>query len=519
MNCSRPQPEFFGDPDADSRQPGDLRCSRCGETSWHPTASDGDRDEIQPTDAKQWPEPIHPAALTGLAGEFVRLVEPHTEADLNAILILFLAAFGNMAGPGAHFIAQGSCHTGRIWPVLVGETAGGRKGSAWATVRTVLKQVDEGWSQACVTGGISSGEGLIWAVRDPIQRERREKGRPPEMVVEDPGVSDKRLFAVEEEFSSVLKVAGRQGNTVSDILRKAWDTGYLSSLTKNSPARATGAHVTVTAHVTRADLKKHLAESDALNGFGNRFLWLAVRRSKRIPFGGALQSEDFSPLVLQLRRAVDHARKTGAIGFAEDARPLWVEAYNIMATEKSGLLGALTQRAEAQVVRLALIYAMLDQAPSIGVAHIQAALAVWDFCERSAAYIFGEAVGDAVADRILDELRSAGDEGLTGTEIHQLFHRNVSRQRLVEALTLLRSQGRVFEEKPSSGSRGGRPATRWRWGNEQNEQTTKFCGLFEAGWTKETNKPGATADNSFCSSIQRSEVRAGTGALVEEGAL
>src|SRR5437660_378269 len=45
-----------------------------------------------------WLEPMASAALTGLAGEIVRTIEPHTEADPVAILLQFLVAFGNVVG-------------------------------------------------------------------------------------------------------------------------------------------------------------------------------------------------------------------------------------------------------------------------------------------------------------------------------------------------------------------------------------------------------------------------------------
>ena len=78
-----------------------------------------------------------------------------------------------------------------------------------------------------------------------------------------------------------------------------------------------------------------------------------------------------------------------------------------------GLLGAITDRAEAQTIRLALVYALLDQAPQIDVVHIEAALALWHFCEASARYIFGDLVGDPIADTILRALRAAGAAGLS----------------------------------------------------------------------------------------------------------
>jgi hypothetical protein len=59
----------------------------------------------------------------------------------------------------------------------------------------------------------------------------------------DAGVSDKRAFLVEEEFAGTLKVASREGNNLSAVLRKAWDGDTLAALTKNSPARATNPHI------------------------------------------------------------------------------------------------------------------------------------------------------------------------------------------------------------------------------------------------------------------------------------
>ena len=209
-----------------------------------PTQEESAPHELPP--AVQWPAPMRAAAFRGLAGDLVRAIAPHTEADPAAVLILFLAAFGNMAGASAHFVAEARQHPLRIWPVLVGETAKGRKGSAWSSLRYLLEQADPQWCADCTTSGLSSGEGLIWRVRDPITR---VKGG--ETISEDKGVTDKRLFASEEEFSAVLKVARREGNTISDLLRRAWDHGNLATLTKNSPACATGAHITVAGPCSR----------------------------------------------------------------------------------------------------------------------------------------------------------------------------------------------------------------------------------------------------------------------------
>jgi hypothetical protein len=117
----------------------------------------------------------------------------------------------------------------------------------------------------------------------------------------------------------------------------------------------------------------------------------------------------------------------------------------------------VTGRAEAQVVRLACVYALMDSSSAIESEHLKAALAVWDYAEASARYIFGDATGDADADRV-EEMLSGAPEGLTRTEIRDGFGRNIRSERIRAALELLERLGRVFKVIEQT---GGRPAERW----------------------------------------------------------
>jgi hypothetical protein len=155
---------------------------------------------------------------------------------------------------------------------------------------------------------------LIWAVRDqidgtePIRAGKEKRVTEYRTVIKDHGVSDKRLMVVEPEFASPLRVSERDGNTLSPLIRQSWDTGRLRVLTKSSPARATGAHISIIGHVTKDELLKYLTDTEAGNGFANRFLWVAVRRSKLLPDGGSLHTVNFAPLIRRL---------TDALGFAQ----------------------------------------------------------------------------------------------------------------------------------------------------------------------------------------------------------
>ena len=322
--------------------------------------------------------------------------------------------------------------------------------------------MDEGWVKDRGKQGLSSGEGLIWAVRDAAERTKhmrpRKRNANPHTVVDDAGVMDKRLLIAEPEFALILRVMGRDGNTLSAILRTGWDSGNLSTLTKNNPAKATGAHVSIMAHITRDECLRYLDTTEAGNGFGNRFIWACVKRSKLLPEGGRIDEVDFSALTQRLSAAVMFARSTGEMRRDAEARALWHEVYPALSEGRPGLLGAILARAEAQVMRLACIYALLEQSAMVKREHLEAALSLWRYCEDSARFIFSDSLGDPVADEILRVLREAG-EGLTRTELNHHFGRNKEAREITRALKRLLEHGLARYEKESGTP--GRPAELW----------------------------------------------------------
>ena len=202
-----------------------------------------------------WPEPLSEVAYCGLAGEIVREIEPHTEADSAAILLQVLVAFGALVGRGPHIQIEGDEHHSNLFALLVGETSKARKGTSWSRVREVFSKV-EAWP--VVVDGLSSGEGLKYNVRDRVTKMERDKQGFVSEIEVDPGIQDKRLMVVESEFAQVLRQAARAGNTLSVTIRCAWDSGTLRTLTKNDPVTATGAHVCIIGHITADELRSDL---------------------------------------------------------------------------------------------------------------------------------------------------------------------------------------------------------------------------------------------------------------------
>jgi hypothetical protein len=301
---------------------------------------------------------------------------------------------------------------------------------------------------------------LKYAVRDAREETKSRRGGECVVEVVDEGVPDKRLLVVEPEFSSVLRAAERQGSTLSAAIREAWDSGNLRILTKNDPIVATGAHISIVGHITVDELRAELTATDTANGFANRFLFVAVRRSKLLPFGGDEADEkDLDGFASRFSARAETARTRGSVTMTTEARAVWRAVYPHLSEGSGGLHGAATARAEAQCLRLALIYCLLDGQSQIDHYHLRAALAAWDYCNRTAQFVFGTTLGDRTADEIMRRLELAGPKGMTRTDIRDVFKRHLPAERIGFALDLLRQRGRVTCDLVDT---GGRPSEVWR---------------------------------------------------------
>jgi hypothetical protein len=418
-----------------------------------------DAPNLSPPGVREFPV-MAEEAFIGLAGDIVRAIEPHTESDSAGLLLSSHAWFGNCIGRGPHYRVEATEHGPNLYIVKVGDTSKARKGTGEDRIRAIFRHVDDEWASRRVHTGLSSGEGVIWGVRDPITKMVQDK-KSGATVKEtlDAGESDKRLLVVESEFAGALRVMQREGNILSRILRDGWDRGDLATLTKNSPARATGSCISMIGHITATELRANFDRTEMANGFGNRILFACVRRSKLLPFGGTMQDGEINGLAYQVRHAIEAARGRRSIVMAPDAADVWCSIYSDLSEDRPGLLGSLTARAEAHVVRLAMLYALWAGGDRIELDHLLAAVAVEDFCRKSVEYIFGDMLGDPVADTILDALRAAGASGLTRTEIYNLFSRNVPSNQIARALGDLARRGLASQRRGEA--LAGRPPEIW----------------------------------------------------------
>jgi hypothetical protein len=361
------------------------------------------------------------AAFHGVCGQIVEKILPHTEADPAALLLTLLTGLGNIIGRNPYYIVDGAWHHVNLFTAIVGDSSSGRKGTSWENCKRIFKAVDPDWCTTKVMSGIGSGEGVIFQLKDSDD---------PHLEV----LNDKRLLIKEGEFAQTLQVMSRSGNTVSPMIRSAWDDGSLQNLTKNNPMRASNCHIGILGHITRAELTRLLNGVEIGNGFANRFLWCHSSRSKLLPDGGYLPPEALNHQISLIKAVVKKISSNGAFQMlrTEKAKARWYEIYEPLTTATQGRWGEVTRRGAAQVVRISMIFALLDGTREIGVQHLKAAEALWKYCCDSAKWAFEEHQYSFNAMKLLTALEH---QPMPYAEItHKVYNRNLRRSEIDAAL-------------------------------------------------------------------------------------
>jgi hypothetical protein len=397
------------------------------------------------------------AAYHGLTGRFLQAVAPYTEAPQAGILAHLLPVVGMLVGPHPHVFA-GNKQPPRINSVLVGPTKAGRKGTAAGLVKELMRRAcGRSWDR-CHRRGLSSAEGLIVAVAD--RTEMSGEG------LADPVGTEKRLYVLEEELASVLIRMKGDGNTLSCVLRQAFDDGDLATLTVKS-RQASGSHICVVGHITPEELEARLQTQEITNGWVNRFLWFQVHKSQQLPSTEPLPEDLFGPFLppLQVLELLgSRVRAPLPVTMDQEADRYWRSTlYNRLSRERPGLYGKATSRGETIVLRLALIYALLDcstgEAPRTGgphicLPHLEAASAVWEYSEQSAFNLFGHRTESRLGDKVMLLLRG-------GPRSRKQLNRHCSNPQKAEleiTLGRLKQAGLI---RSKSVVTGGRHATVW----------------------------------------------------------
>ncbi|MBY0356556.1 MAG: DUF3987 domain-containing protein [Candidatus Obscuribacterales bacterium] len=440
------------------------------------TSKDSDHDQesiLCESIPMAWPV-LESPALYGLAGDITRAAIENSEADPAAVLVTTLVYAGAAFGTNCYLDIGDTKHSPRLMAAIVGASGRARKGTSTNPVKRIFETAEKEHNLPLLkvsSGPLSSGEGIAYAVRDPGEKLNKEG------ELEDAGVADKRLLVLEGELGAPLKAMQREGNTLSAIIRNAWDNGNIEPLTKSNRIKTTNAHICIVGHITRQELTNLLKTSEIWNGFANRLLWVCARRQKLVPLPIPMDIGIVQNLASRLAEVIKSSERYGSFELDSETKDIWKQVYKTVSRDESGVFGAITARAEAQVMRLSLIYALLDGSNTIRTIHLRASLALWQYCLHSARYIFGTSENDPHTKKILQAL-SKGEK--SQTQLSNLFNGHLPAEQLKKILTELQSMG-LIEQQKRGGKRGqGKVTTIWflksttSYMNEESEDLEDF---------------------------------------------
>ena len=294
----------------------------------------------------------------------------------------------------------------------------GLKGSAAVNVEPWQRLYAELAKPPVILSGISSGEGVIFNIRDA------RKGR--ESKDDDPGVEQKRMLITLAEFGSVLALVRRPGSTLSSVIRNAYDCTPLETAAKVDPVRCAQPYITLSAAITPAELFGMLFDArdttaSADNGLGNRPLYLYAVREKLVanpkPTAGAdRMAEEIAKNIHSVYGALQPTKPFlgTAIPFTPEAAAVYeqeiypeLNAITGHSINASKLFGRLTTNAR----KIAGILAVIAGEPAVSVGAIKAA-AAW--------VRHGAATVNALASTVDERLKTARAQKAAETVLEAL---------------------------------------------------------------------------------------------------
>lgn len=400
----------------------------------------------------------HAAVYQGWLGATVNELAETTEADPIAILATLIGAYSVMIGNGPRIAIHDNRAPLLVWPLILGRTSVGRKGMSYNVVKRLVRDADLEFYSECVTSGLSSGEGLIDAVMDEVDEE--QQGPPP---------GGRQVLVVETEYANTMNRAGREGNTLSGVLRQAWDGDSLRVMTR-SHRLATHPHIGIVAHITPGEFRMKVKSADMAGGSYNRFLPIFSERLHEIPYGEGADPARVAALARELAELVQLARLAGKVGLTPAALDHWRTVYSVLSASPAhdGTVAQFTARAPEYCRRLAAVYALADGKAIADREHLEAAYQLVNYSRATAAHVMGDGTGDPVLDKVVAALISAGDDGLKRSDITQKVLGGRKRPEIIadlfDKLNALPYIGR--ESHPGK----GRTAEVWVYRTEEAEE-------------------------------------------------
>ncbi|MEZ8159104.1 DUF3987 domain-containing protein, partial [Vibrio splendidus] len=401
------------------------------------------------------PPKLRSEGLRGVLGELAYDLADGTEASIEFIASYIKLRIASSIPRGYFTMPYGAFTTEIRINAIYTLYSGGGKGLAEKQSNALFKIANEllGNDQISEhsglplhsrvhTGGLSTGEGIAYELRDEAVTEKGEVQL---------GIEDKRLCVIESEFVNLLSMCHRSGSILSGTIRKLFDGDSIEPMTKTSRTCCKDPHVHIGAHITPDELLAKLDSVSISNGFANRFPI----------FSGIQPVYQPIPKVIDNNLLIEHGKKINsilawchkdrkAVTMSECYEQLWNDKYSDL--KQIGARGSIEQSLMSRAPHYASMYAMLfaamDKTTIVTSQHLISALAWIDYWHESVRYIFNTEAAAYKAEQqnlkaievlntIKDLISDNNGQPITRTPLKQALGKKYTSKQLTEILKFL----------------------------------------------------------------------------------
>lgn len=407
-----------------------------------------------------------PEVYHSVFGKIAEGLDPHTEADPIGVMVSLMAAFSAYIGRGPRIKGRGKSMPLMFWPVLIGLTGLGRKGTAtnlaYEVFSHALPQPNAEYdfykfTAANWTVGFgSTGIGFMETLRDST---------------DDGGNIRPQLFVQEEmdDFIRALKKDPRLGANI----RKAWDGTALWYKTGKDEIRIPNPHMAFVGHAQPTNWGKTRGSADATGGTYNRFIPFYVHQSKSLSTFAEEGEEDITPHLRRfgnmLWRVADMATRVNTVNVPREVARAFDSIHKpriMRLTAGNAELSEFSERGLAYVMRMATLYALGDGRDTLTKRDFDAATAMIEYSVASVAFATSSNKAFTGLTGAAEKLRTvlidaAGPVGWS--EAQRKVNTHLSKEAWTNTVRELGKGAVTFKQvkKPGAGSGGGRPVSRY----------------------------------------------------------
>lgn len=372
---------------------------------------------------------IDPIAYHGLMGRMSKELDNYTEAHEVGVFMSLLTAFSAAIGPGVTLDTAGSTNPLALWTGLVGISGSGRKGTATKLAMRVVNAGLAEWGPGYTIYGMSK-TGLGFLQEIDKRRDITSNKHAP-------------VLFIETEMDNITNRV-QKDDSLSTAFRNMWDGDPASYKSGKVDIQIPNPHLGIITHAQPKNVARVRGSKGASGGTWNRFFFVWVERSKRLPVFGSRNATMLASIIqrmgVEFRNAVMYARQVERLHVSDAVAAVFEKKHRVQCenlTAGSEELSELAERAMAYMLRLASLFALTERRDYVMVKDFDAALALAIYYVETVKYVFYRGNSDATGFTILERnvLRILEEFGpLTRTKLWGRLSRNYDKPAVIGAL-------------------------------------------------------------------------------------